>query len=552
MYVDYLELTNYAYTNYRTGLSIDPNLTIYFADSNIDPQKLQEIYPNLVWVTNFVGPNSVQVVPYINSSIVCLMNAAVANSEDISFWDGVLNHDFLKMYGPYLLNGLFGTNFMDCPGTYTSPCNCTPGTNSYQLIYTNGSPAGGASNLVLLTVSYDGQGSISPVLTASQLTLGHAYTLTATPATGWVFDSWTTALNGNLIISYSNKLTFAFVTNTVVTAYFIPVPFPTLAGVYNGLFYQTNAVEPGGSGAVSLAMTKSGGVSGKLTIGTTNYSFSAQFSGAGTAQFTTKSGAQSLTVNLQLDITNQIGQIFGEISNASWNAVLLANLAPIWTSKNPSPLAGTYTMSLPWDTGTVGTPGGDSYGAGTVSKLGVLTLAGTLSDGATFSETAPVSSGGQWPFYVYSASGKDSVLGWVTVSNGLASTNITWSKAASKGPLYPAGFTNELQMVGSTWQTPSTGSAVLSLTNPVVLLSGGDLPESSLSLPVKSQNYLTFVATNANLSIRSSTGVFTGWFEKPGSETKVTISGVVLTNINSARGFFLGPNESGAVLLEGQ
>ena len=85
MYVDYLDLTNYASTNYYTNLLIDPNFTIYFADSNIDPGKLQQHYTNLIWVRNFVGPNSVQAVPYTNSSIVCLMNAAVANSTEIAF-----------------------------------------------------------------------------------------------------------------------------------------------------------------------------------------------------------------------------------------------------------------------------------------------------------------------------------------------------------------------------------------------------------------------------------------------------------------------------------
>jgi hypothetical protein len=97
-------------------------------------------------------------------------------------------------------------------------------------------------------------------------------------------------------------------------------------------------------------------------------------------------------------------------------------------------------MVLPWGTG-----GGDSYAAGSVSKLGVLTMAGALADGSTFSASAPVSQNGQWPFYAYSAAGKDVVLGWVTVSNGLAGTNITWSKAAGKGPLYAAGFTNVFQ-----------------------------------------------------------------------------------------------------------
>jgi hypothetical protein len=58
MYVDYLELTNYAYTDYRKGWTSIQNFTIYFAGCNADPEKLMEVYPGLKWVQNFAGPNS--------------------------------------------------------------------------------------------------------------------------------------------------------------------------------------------------------------------------------------------------------------------------------------------------------------------------------------------------------------------------------------------------------------------------------------------------------------------------------------------------------------
>jgi len=511
---------------------------------------LHEIYPNLVWVTNFVGPNSTQVVPYLNSTLICLMNAGVANSLDIAFWDGIPNYYFLQEYGPYLLNGPFGTNFMSCPGDYSFPCNCTPGSNSYQLLYTS-TAGGGETNL--LTVSYNGQGSISPVLTAGQLVLGGSYTLTAKPATGWVFDYWTTAWEGALAdTNYSPELAFTFVTNMVVTANFIPIPFPSLAGVYNGLFFQTNQAAPGSSGAISLTLAKTGSFSGKLVMGSSNYSFASQFSGSGAASFQAGTGASSLTVNLQLDITNLAGQILGDVNGGTWDSPLLANLAPVWTAKNPSPFARSYTMSLPWETGTdTNDTAGDSYGAGTLSPLGVLTMAGSLSDGVAYSATAPVSQNGQWPFYAYAAAGKDYVLGWVTVSNGLSGTNISWNKLPGKGPLYPAGFSTVLQLSGSPWQAPLRGASALSVTNPSVTLSGGNLP-LVLNIPIATQTSLAFGATNVSLSINSATGAFSGWFESPGSRKQMPIFGVVLSNEDIARGFFLGSDESGPVLLQGQ
>jgi hypothetical protein len=41
IYIDYLELRDFSFTDYRNGLFIDDNMTVYFAASNFEPQKLQ-------------------------------------------------------------------------------------------------------------------------------------------------------------------------------------------------------------------------------------------------------------------------------------------------------------------------------------------------------------------------------------------------------------------------------------------------------------------------------------------------------------------------------
>jgi hypothetical protein len=286
-------------------------------------------------------------------------------------------------------------------------------------------------------------------------------------------------------------------------------------------------------------------------MGPATYNFSSQLSGAGGAQLLARSGAHSLTLNLQLDMTGQTGQIHGDINGGAWDAALTANMTPVWTAQNPSPLAGSYTMILSPETGAVGAPGGYGYGVGAVNKLGVLSMAGSLSDGATFSASAPVSVGGQWPLYIYSASGKDSVLGWVSVGNGLSGANISWTKAAGKGPLYAAGFSSILQLAGSPWQAPASKSVALSFTNPAVILSGGNLAEASTNA-VTVQNFLTYSGPNLTLTIRPSNGSFSGSFTSPGAGAKQTILGAVLQNDDRALGFFPGTNGSGAVLLEGQ
>jgi hypothetical protein len=539
MYVDYLELTNFAYTHYRSNLVIDPNFKIYFADCNADPQKLMEVYPGLVWVQSFAGPNSTQVVPYFNSSNVCLMNAALAQSTSISFFNGVAN--FYNQ--PYVLN-----NPSDPSQTY--PCPGDVETTLRSFLVSTPAPGGG-STLNLLNISINGDGSLSPDLKPSQVVLGSKHTLTATAAKGWVFQNWSTIGLSGAVNANARVLPFTFLTNTVITANFIPNPFLALQGSYHGLFFETDAVNPGSSGAFSLSLLPSGSFSGRLVMGPSVYNFSSQFTTTGGAQCQAKSGGHSLTVNLQLDMTGQTGQIQGDVNGGTWDAPLTADVAPAWTAQNPSPLAGSYTLVLPWEPGIVDTAGGDSYGVGTVNKQGVLSMAGALADGATFSVAAPVSQGGQWPFYVYAASGKDSVLGWVSVNNGLMGANVSWSKAAGKAPLYAAGFSNVLQLVGSPWQAPAKQSAALTLTNPAVILSGGNLTEAQTN-PVTLQNFLTYAGTNLTLSIHPANGSFSGWFTSPGAAGRQTISGVVLQNDGRARGLFHGTNESGAVLLEGQ
>jgi hypothetical protein len=84
-----------------------------------------------------------------------------------------------------------------------------------------------------------------------------------------------------------------------------------------------------------------------------------------------------------------------------------------------------------------------------------------------------------------------------------------------------------------------------------VVLTGGDLP-GTLTDAVALRQYVSYAATNVSLTINPSAGSFSGWFVNPGTGRKVTMSGVILQNQDSGRGFFLGTNESGAVLLQEQ
>jgi hypothetical protein len=239
-------------------------------------------------------------------------------------------------------------------------------------------------------------------------------------------------------------------------------------------------------------------------------------------------------------MTGATSQLRGDVNGGTWDSLLTADLAPIWTTENPSPLAGRYTMALPGDAGM-----GDSFGAVNVSTLGVVSVAGSLADGTSFSQSAPVSLTGKWPFYTYAASGQDTVYGWVDLGvGGPASTNVIWIKASGAGRYYPAGFANALGLIGSPYVAPARNSPSLS-RDLLVILSGGNLSEN-LTNAVALQKNLTYATGDVTLNITNSNGVFSGKFG-----AGQTMSGVVLQNQNSARGYFLGTNGGGAVLLQG-
>jgi uncharacterized repeat protein (TIGR02543 family) len=550
MYVDYLELDPnslfFTGTDFRDGLVIDPNLTIYFAAANVNPTKLTNAFPNrLVWVTNFVGPNSTVAVPYFDSTNVCLMNASVATSPDIAFFPPTPNAD----NQPYVLNNPTNRSiFTNCPTDIALLRDLSDAALLQEFNFE--ASTGTNVNLIISSV---GQGTVSPSLKRSQVAMGKKYTLTATPADGWVFSGWTAnGLSGEMDTS-ARTLKFTLQNDLVLTANFTAKAYTLAKGSYYGLF--TNRVpKSDNSGWFTFTLGQSGALSGRFLLEGVNYAFSSTFPATGPAQVVAKHGSQSLTATLNLDLTDPDGQVTGDVSDGVWDSPLLGNVAPNWTRKNSSPFAGQYTMvvSSP-NTNTV--PVGDSYGSLNVSKQGVLSVAGKLADGNVFNQSVPVSTNGLWPFYTYVAKGNDVLLGWVAMQqNDLAAeTNIFWGKAASlKDPYYPDGFTNAFDLTASSYAVPGKGATTLSLTSPVLTLTGGGLTEA-LSNSITYKGKQVYAGSNLTLSINPALGSFTGSFENPADGASLKLNGVVLQNQESAFGFFLGTNnESGTVFLQSQ
>ena len=542
MYVDYLELdpSSLSYSDYRRGLIIDPNLTIYFAACNVEPGKLESIYTNrLVWVPSFAGPNSTKAVPYLGSSNVCMMNANLATSASISFFTNVAN----AVNQPYVLNDPSNPSI-------TYPC---PGDSAQFKDYIVGS---GSAN-VHVAINVSGSGTVTPNLKQSQIALGKTYSLAATPSRGWIFNGWTGSGLPETANASLPVFKFTLENNLMLTANFTPKPFTLVQGTYSGLFLETNGapVSPANSGWFTLTVAANGIVSGRLVAGAMTYGLNAQFSTNGTVATNAMCGKKSLPVYLQLDMTGASGQVTGYVNNDP-TIQLLGNAAPNWTAQKASPYAGRYTLILT-NTGAGNDPAGYSFGSLIVDKTGIVTVSGQLADGDAFNQTAPISANGLWPFYSYTGNDSEVVLGWVEfkteglhASASIGETNVFWSKAQSvSNRKYSDGFTNVFTLVGSSYN-PGAESAGLSLAHPIVVLSGGNdvIP---LTNAVAVSGKLTYSSTNLTLTVNSKIGTFNGKIKNAGNGLSAVMNGVVLQDEDSAYGYFLGTNnESDAVLLQ--
>ena len=392
-----------------------------------------------------------------------------------------------------------------------------------------------------LTLTTSGTGTISPKLGPLQ-DVGTSFTITAKPGTGQVFSNWSGDVSAT-----TATLTFTMQSNMMVQANFVPNPFVPFAGVYQGLFFDTNAPEHQSSGFFSATLASAGSFSAKITLAGKSYSLSGQFSAGGFASNNiVRKGLTTVAVQLNLDLN--AGVITGQFSDGVWTAEL--NAARPFGS--PVAQAGHYTLLVPGAADGVGHPGGDSYGTVTVSSTAGISFAGVLADGTKVTQKADLLPEGQWPFYVSLYSGNGSIFGWLTFNNGVISGTEDWFKlAGASGKFYPAGFTNSTEAVGSSYLF-TNGIPVLNFSSGQVSFSNGNLVDSFANqITLGATSKITNQSPNAlTLTITTSSGLFKGSVVNPAGGKAIPINGVVLQQQNVGGGFFLGTNQTGRVFID--
>jgi hypothetical protein len=256
-------------------------------------------------------------------------------------------------------------------------------------------------------------------------------------------------------------------TSSTVTANYIFNPFIPVAGVYAGLFSDTNSPAFTNSGYFSLTLENDRTFSGALQLDGARTPLAGRFDTNGAATVRASNApAPVYVVALQLDL-NGVNPLTGSISNVaqSWNASLRAVRAAFGRTLPATNFAGNYSLAVTGPDSAVA-PAGSSYATLTVGSDGSVTVSGKLADGTPLTaDGAAISQNGEWPLYNSLFSGKGSVLAWVSfpphTAPGETSSRAMWFETPGTGPAYYTnGFsllTNELALLLDRYVPPARG-----------------------------------------------------------------------------------------------
>ncbi len=425
-----------------------------------------------------------------------------------------------------------------------------------------------------LDFSIEGAGTVltvtnSAVTNGQWLEVGRGYTFKAVPAPGYVFKNWSGDVSGTTPI-----FNFVMRSNMVLQANFITNQCIPAAGVYNGLFYETNGVAPDRAGFANLTLKTNGIYSGRITIDGDTFGLAGAFNPVGASRVTilrSRQGKASLTVNLNLNYEGNPDQISGTVSDGLWTADLLMDRNVYSTNRLATNYAGSYTMLIP-NNDNADAPPGYGYGIIKVATNGLVTYSGSMADNIRPTQGVPLSKTGQWPLFatlypyryaatnatnssiLYTNAGfKGLVLGWMNITNEGIAGDLNWIKASWTN-IYPNGFTNDTAVLGSRYVAPALRAAVLSITNGTITASGGDLTADLVKTAVLlTNNNFSISLPNTNklrALVTASSGLWQGSFLTATNKT-ATFTGVVLQQQGFAGGFFMGTNLAGKVEFKG-
>lgn len=353
-------------------------------------------------------------------------------------------------------------------------------------------------------------------------------------------------------------------------------------GIFNGLILPAagTTAEFARHGLARAVVSRTGGLSAKLTLGGMSFAVKGKLAGAGGVTFGRQNaptvallrpGLSALTLALALDTTLGTDQLNGSlVDGASAFANLLADRAA-YSQRTPAPagLAGKYTAvfpaHLPLVQGLAASqfPQGDGAALGGVSAAGIVKFKAALADGSKVAFTSALSKSNTLPFHVLTDNKHGSITGRVAFRDvssvsDFDSAGLIWFKPPG-GTVYPAGFLGGIHigLIGSHFMPGAP--ALPGLSSPgsggnarVTLSDAGLASEVPKSVNIIASNRVVVIDRDDDrlaLKINGRTGAFGGKFTDPETRKTAKIRGVIFQKQALGSGFFLNGGESGAVSL---
>ncbi|MES2595030.1 MAG: Calx-beta domain-containing protein [Verrucomicrobiota bacterium] len=305
-----------------------------------------------------------------------------------------------------------------------------------------------------------GEFSISPGGKLTQLEVGKSYTLTAKPKTSLLFDHW----SGPSINQASQSLIFTMSEGLVITANFAGSSISAVnAGTYQGLVVSDISLprRQDNHGMIILNLVPAAVLSGSLKLGETKHPFTGELHPDGSARFgkdrstsliIPRAGRASLVLSLQINLS--LRTFMGHVGEQTRTSV--APLCAFRGARKRAPLTSTslllrnggkYQVTFTQVNPVAGAPGypgsAESVLKGTLSKSGVLTLVGTLTDGSKVTASSDLLESNEMVLHELldaKAGSLAAALDWSEVTPGFTATGGLWFKPVTNQGLFPFGW----------------------------------------------------------------------------------------------------------------
>jgi cyclophilin family peptidyl-prolyl cis-trans isomerase len=364
----------------------------------------------------------------------------------------------------------------------------------------------------------------------------------STPVTGFLPTTMTGAAWQLAVTTVTNMGRYTAVAiatdasgqTTLAEKEFVVNYFPSIAGSYHGLFFDTNLLFETNAGYISFKLTSSGLVEGNLSFPARNYplAFAMGYLSSGTVRPDAALNP-ALYLTVTFDVSNLSGIVTGFVTQGSEACPLTAYRAASELSASTAPAPGHYVLSL--EPGGITGPPDDGFAALNVAADGNLAVAGLMADDTPFSQATGVFTNGVWPLYASFYKGHGMLIGWETnLASGAIAGSLYWIKSPANGQYYTNGVNEQINSVGTNYLRPTPGA-------PYQIVFGGGALASSFGT-----NYFSFKADGTVVPAPGTTDKLSGSLVMSTGVLKGSISNPTNTQTLDFRGVLFSPSEGGS------